>query len=595
MSNRDDTYYVDRSDYVIDEAPRGGTDTVIASVSYTLPANVEIIKLVGEGLTATGNGLDNTLYADATYASTLIGGLGNDIYHVFNSSDVIIEDNNLGSDAIVSTISFDLAGLSIERLTLVGDANIDATGRVFADRITGNGGNNQLVGLGGNDMLDGGLGVDTMVGGTGDDTYYVDNIDDRVVELQGRAEGLNDVVYSSTNFSLFRTFVETLTLTGSSKINAIGNTQSNHLNGNYADNIFYGGGGDDVMIGGRGDDTYYVDSSSDKVIEVERRENGNDIIVSTANYDLTGTFVENLTLSSERAILIPFGNYTFAIFPYFADGRNINGTGNALANNIIGNSGDNVIDGRGGADTMSGGFGNDTYYVDEAGDRVIDAGTNRYYDNYDTVYSKVSFDVGSQLIERVILTGMGNNNVGGNALANDLQGNRGNNVLDGRGGVDTMTGGRGDDIYYVDNSRDRVIELQGVAQGNDTVYASTSFSLTSTFVETLVLTGTADSNATGNRQGNTLVGNIGNNVLTGGGGRDTFVFSGDFGHDRVADFDTAADVIRFAADTFTSYDQVINNARQVGEDVIITLDADHIMTLQSVALNTLAPDHFLFG
>ncbi|TIX74138.1 MAG: calcium-binding protein, partial [Mesorhizobium sp.] len=40
---------------------------------------------------------------------------------------------------------------------------------------------------------------------------------------------------------------------------------------------------------------------------------------------------------------------------------------------IQGNAGANVINGLAGADTMTGYGGNDTYYVDNAGDRVVEA------------------------------------------------------------------------------------------------------------------------------------------------------------------------------------------------------------------------------
>ncbi len=47
--------------------------------------------------------------------------------------------------------------------------------------------------------------------------------------------------------------------------------------------------------------------------------------------------------------------------------------GNGFAQAITGNAGDNVLDGGGGADDMRGLGGNDTYYVDNAGDVVREA------------------------------------------------------------------------------------------------------------------------------------------------------------------------------------------------------------------------------
>ena len=58
---------------------------------------------------------------------------------------------------------------------------------------------------------------------------------------------------------------------------------------------------------------------------------------------------------------------------------NINGTGNALANSIFGNSGNNTLDGGGGADRLTGNAGNDTFVFhagQASGDTVIDFAGN---------------------------------------------------------------------------------------------------------------------------------------------------------------------------------------------------------------------------
>ena len=57
-----DTYVVDAAGDTVTEAASEGTDTVQASVSHTLGANVENLTLTGTGaINATGNILDNTL------------------------------------------------------------------------------------------------------------------------------------------------------------------------------------------------------------------------------------------------------------------------------------------------------------------------------------------------------------------------------------------------------------------------------------------------------------------------------------------------------------------------------------------------------
>jgi Ca2+-binding RTX toxin-like protein len=125
--------------------------------------------------------------------------------------------------------------------------------------------------------------------------------------------------------------------------------------------------------------------------------------------------------------------------------------------------------------------------------------------------------------------GRGNDRLAGNDADDQIRGGNGHDHLDGGAGADRMWGGRGNDTYIVDDRSDRVHESRN--QGIDTVKASVSYSLAGTHVEKLVLTGSADLNATGNSLNNSLIGNSGNNVLKGGGGHDTL--KGMAGNDKL--------------------------------------------------------------
>lgn len=204
---------------------------------------------------------------------------------------------------------------------------------------------------------------------------------------------------------------------------------------------------------------------------------------------------------------------------------------------LDGGSGNDILNGGTGADRMSGGTGNDAYYVDNAGDVVME--TSTLPTEVDSVASSVTYALGAN-IENLTLGGTAAINGTGNALNNLIIGNASNNILNGGAGNDQMSGGAGDDVlfgnigadrmnggtgndtYYVDNAGDAVVETSTLPNEIDKVISSVSYALSAN-VENLALTGTADINGTGNALNNTLTGNAGANVLSGGAGNDALV------------------------------------------------------------------------
>ncbi|WP_447764649.1 peroxidase family protein [Sphingopyxis panaciterrae] len=111
----------------------------------------------------------------------------------------------------------------------------------------------------------------------------------------------------------------------------------------------------------------------------------------------------------------------------------------------------------------------------------------------------------------------------GNGGADVLTGNGGNDILRGGAGIDTTNGGAGDDMHYVDNAADVVVETAG--QGTaDRVLASASYTLAAgvdvELLSTDNATGNGAINLTGNELANIITGNAGVNALGGGGGND---------------------------------------------------------------------------
>jgi Ca2+-binding RTX toxin-like protein len=487
-----DTYVIGAGDTVV-EAAGEGTDTVRASIDYTLGANLENLVLIGmANLSGTGNGLVNVLTGNAGHnlldggagADTMVGGLGDDTYVVGSVADLVVEEMGAGTDTVLSSITYTLTA-NVENLELTGTDAINGTGNALDNWLTGN------------------AAVNILSGGLGKDTYLIDSLDDTIVEVAG--EG-TDTVRASIDYTLGSN-LENLVLTGTANLNGTGNGLVNILTGNAGDNLLDGGAGADTMAGGLGNDTYVI-GAGDVILEAAGE--GTDTVRSSISYTLTANV--------EELVLIGIGT--------------LSGTGNALANNLIGGDGLNVLDGGEGADTMAGRLGNDTYVVDDLGDVVVEAAN----EGVDTVRAWVDHTLTAN-VEKIVLQGTAHLKGTGNALDNGLTGNAGNNLLDGGTGADTMVGGLGDDTYIVDNAGD--VASEEADAGLDTVRSSVSLRLRS-HVENLALAGSDGINGTGNDLANVLTGNAGNNVLDGGVGDDTM--AGGVGDDTYV-MDVATDKI----------------------------------------------------
>jgi len=164
---------------------------------------------------------------------------------------------------------------------------------------------------------------------------------------------------------------------------------------------------------------------------------------------------------------------------------------------------------------LTGGAGNDTYYVDNAKDAVIEVA----YGGTDTVYSTTSWvaTAGSE-IETLAASGTANINLTGNGTAMQILGNAGINTLDDGGAADTLIGGAGNDTYMVHNAAAQVVEDAGA--GYDTVKTTVSSYHLSDNVEVLTFIGTGDFIGTGNAMNNVITGGAGNDALDGGAGAD---------------------------------------------------------------------------
>jgi Ca2+-binding RTX toxin-like protein len=218
---------------------------------------------------------------------------------------------------------------------------------------------------------------------------------------------------------------------------------------------------------------------------------------------------------------------------------------------------------------MYGGAHDDTYMVDNKGDRVFESRNQ----GYDRVFSTVGFTLGDN-VEELVLQGNAylgygnklNNRIDGNNSSNRLWGKSGNDQLNGNGGNDLLLGGTGHDRLLGGSGKDTLVG----GSGNDV-----------------------------------LVGGSGNDVLRGDAGKDKFTFfKRQDGVDQIKDFSRAqGDRIEVVAAGFggglakgmLSSDQFVlgSSARDVNDrflykNGVLSFDADGVGGVSAVKIATLS-------
>ncbi|WP_459990409.1 calcium-binding protein [Methylosoma difficile] len=474
----DDTYYVDNvGDQVVEQAGEG-LDRVQSSISYTLAENAEDLVLLdfskpesglvdGAGVLVYGYPKRNEL--DYSQGDALADYLGTcaltaisnimvqagkpsteaDIIQLAINNDWALSDPNLpayergGSTSADQQAILDSLGLRNDLLSGYreqGLANLVMSGRavilgVNAGKLWGE-----------PDYIDGGA-VNHAITITG--AVYNNSGDANQGQLMGffiadsgrrKVNDMNRFVavdtlkaaanvpgaYAIYTLEPLKLWDEDLTGTGNAGDNTlIGNRGNNNLSGGDGNDSLSGGAGNDNLVGGagadsmnggEGDDVFMVDNTSDTVKEAA--DEGFDIVRSSVSFTIKA-YVEQLELLGSG---------------------NINGTGSALSDLIIGNDGNNVLNGGGDVDELRGGLGDDTYVVNKSQDLVVENAN----EGNDSIQSVVSY-VLPQNVDSLTLTGNLTINGTGNALNNTLVGNAAANILNGGTGADVLIGGLGND------------------------------------------------------------------------------------------------------------------------------------------------------
>ncbi|MFB0872577.1 MULTISPECIES: hypothetical protein [unclassified Sphingobium] len=312
---------------------------------------------------------------------------------------------------------------------------------------SGVGGGGGLVGGEGNDilygrspdaLLEGGAGDDVIrfladklgsaviQGGEGNDIFYLEQ-PIPILEDAASSGGVDEVRSGMADYVL-PAGVENFRGLSAQGQQARGNDLPNRMVGNAGNDVIEGGAGDDRLLGGGGVDSVSYEHAAAAVI------------VSLAAGMARGGA----------------GNDRLAGF------ENIRGS--AYDDRLVGDDGGNILSGLDGADRMIGLGGDDDYWVDNPGDRVVEAAGG----GQDRVFAAIDYRLPYE-VETLFLLGRASIDGRGNDLANFLVGNSGYNRLAGGGGGDVLTGGAGRDSFVFDTrlGPDNVDRITDFVVGED--------------------------------------------------------------------------------------------------------------------------------
>jgi Ca2+-binding RTX toxin-like protein len=304
---------------------------------------------------------------------------------------------------------------------------------------------------------------------------------------------------------------------------------------------------------------------------------------------------------------------------------------------LVGTSTDDLIKGGDGADIIVAGGGNDTIVGGKGAD-FISGGDGIDLISYSDSDAAVNVNLATHVGKGGTAEGdfiIDVENLNGSKFNDTLIGDAGANVINGGGGDDQIHGGGGADELFGGNGNDTLFSDTGFVDfdggiGNDTAdfsgrtnggiggmkgiyvdlksgwmeydgpYHKGAFGHYGMLVSIENISGTEFKDTIiGDTTGNVLKGNGGNDVLTGNGGSDTFVYDRhngtvDFGNDTITDYSAGYDHVQLDHTIFANYAAVQAHMQQVGNDVVITYDANDSITLHDVQLANLHASDFVF-
>lgn len=541
------------------------TAAQIAAMPLAAPPALEFYG-DGSGNTINGNGLSNDFRANGS--NLFAGGAGDDRYFDVAASTVV-ELAGGGTDTVYSSGTYAALADNVENLVATEWLVTYGTPRTFigntlANVIDVSAGSAHQYGY----RLDGGAGADILIGSQSDDTYVVDVSGDQIIEsVQSTSI---DTIEAGYSYSIAdRLELENVRLTGSGATTATGNSLDNRLDGSASS-------GANTLTGGRGNDTYVVGTGD---IVVELAGEGTDTVEfvgSEGAYSAAGyTQIEQFRL----------GDSAYASSLTGTAG-NDDLSGNSWANVLDGGAGDDILRDRWEAtgsndqDELRGGDGNDTLISTRGNDLLVGGRGN------DTLSGNAALFVfsrgdGHDTIAQAAIGGTARLRFDATVAQTEVHLSRVGNALVvdiGNDGADRVTI---ENYWSGETVLSPITSIEFLtSQGQLEIWPAAAIAGR---LAGVTLTGTAgDDTLTGGVGYDTLIGNGGNDrleggagddTLDGGSGNDTYVFSGEFGTDRVIGLGSASsgiDIIQLDA----SYTPANTTAAVSGQDDVLIYLAD---------------------
>jgi Ca2+-binding RTX toxin-like protein len=513
--------------------------------------------LNGVNLSIVYNITDNPTPVDFGADVTILGQIGFNTYEITNNLNLTWRD-------VVTEADFDVKGPGGDNMLVLPSAGVgveinagDGNDTVYAgagpDLIHGGSGDDTICAGTGNDRLDGGTGADALDGGSGNDSATYENAGNAVtVSL---TQGLSG--FSSTGEASGDTFNNIENLVGSSYNDTlIGDSQNNTLSGGAGNDILEGMGGADALAGGDGINTASYehasvglsaslssatansgDAAGDTYTQIQNLTGsgfndkltgdgnsnilsgnaGDDTLEGLGGADTLTGGAGNNTASYESSaegltasLAIPGINTGDATGDQYTQIQNLTGSafndtliGDSGVNTLSGGIGDDTLEGMAGADTLNGGLGTDTASYANASTFMATSltaglfGFNQAGDALGDSYSEIENLTGSNYNDTLI----------GDSSVNSLSGGTGDDILEGMGGADLLIGGSGNNTASYEHAS------TGLTASLENVGINTFDAAGDSYNQIQNLTGSAYSD--------TLIGDLGMNILSGGIGNDT--------------------------------------------------------------------------